>query len=90
MIIEQRTRPQEPLDFILNKHMETCSNKPPTIDLFEERKWLLAVTSFEAIISIFIITYENNSFSISTPGLWNPEGSGEIIDKLIKLLELRS
>ena len=47
-LIEQKsTRPQETLEFVMNKQMQTFSFSPP-INLFEEGKWLLAVTSFEA------------------------------------------
>ena len=53
--------------------MQTFSFRPP-INLVEERKWLLAVTSFEATNSAFNIFYENNSFSISTPGHWSSDG----------------
>ena len=75
----------------MNKQMESFSFSPP-VKLFEEENWLLAVTSFKATNSVFIIASENNSFSISIPGRWRipnflPEG---IIDKLNDLLELRS
>ena len=33
---------------------------------------------------------KSNSFSITTPSHWIPEGSGEIVDKLFELLELTS
>ena len=39
--------------------------------------------------SIFNITNENNSFSISTLSYWTPEGGEEHINKLNNLLELR-
>ena len=39
-----------------------------TINLVEEGKWLLAVSSFESANYVFIITDENNSFSITIPG----------------------
>ena len=60
----------------------------PTINLIEEGKWLKAVTCFEATNFVFIISNGNNSFSIS--GNWNSEDSEEIINKLIKLLELKT
>ena len=71
------------------KQIETSSFNPP-INLVQERKWLLAVTSFEATNSVFDITVENNSFSISTPSNWIPEGGEELITKLNDFLELRS
>ena len=64
-----------------------CS-KP--INLAEEGKWLLAVTSFEATNSVFNSNDENNSFSIITPGFWSSRGGAETIHKLQKFLELRS
>ena len=69
--------------------MENFSFNPP-INLAEEGKWLLAVTSFETTNSVFNITKENNSFSISTPGHWSSEDGEELINELNKLLELRS
>ena len=66
--IEQRiSRPRATHEYTLNKQMETFSFAPRT-NVFEEGKWLLAVTSFETTNSVFIITVENNSFSISMPG----------------------
>ena len=69
--------------------MQTFSFNPP-INLVEQRNWLLAVTSFEATNSVFNINHENNSFSVSIPGHWNSEDGEEIINKLKKILELRS
>ena len=89
-LIEQtKTKPQETLEFKMNKQMETFSFSPP-INLVEEGKWLLAVSSFECTNSVLNITNENNSFSITIPGQWNSESAEKTIDKLNKLLELRS
>ena len=67
-LIEQtKTKPQETLEFKMNKQIETFSFSPP-INLVEEGKWLLAVTSFEVTNSVFNITDENNSFAITIPG----------------------
>ena len=91
-LIEQtKTKPQETSEFKMNYQMETFSFSPP-INLFEGGKWLLAVTSFEASSSVFIITYENKSYSITIPGPWRTliyleDGN---IDKLKILLKLRS
>ena len=60
--------------------METFSFNPP-INLSEEGKWLLAVTSFEPTISKFDITNENNSFSSTTPGHWNSEDGEELTNE---------
>ena len=64
-LIEQtRTKPQETIEFKMNKQMQTFSFNPQ-INLVEEDKWLLAVSSFECTSSVFNITDENNSFSIN-------------------------
>ena len=89
-LIEQtKTRPQGTLEFKMNKQMQTFSFNPP-INLFEEDKWLLAVSSFECTNSVFNITDENNSFSIIIPGHWETEFAEKIIDEVNRLLELRS
>ena len=59
------------------------------MNLAEEGKLLLTVSSIEATNSVFNITRENNSFSISTPGQWMPEDGEELNNKLNELLELR-
>ena len=69
--------------------MEIFSFSPPT-NLYDERRWLLAVASFEATVSVFKRPDENNSFSISTPGHWSCRGGAETIYKLQNLLELRA
>ena len=67
-LIEQTdTKPQETLELKMNKQLQIFSFHPP-INLSEERNMVLAVTSFQATNSVFNITRENNSFSISTPG----------------------
>ena len=43
---------------------------PPDV-LVEKSKRLLGVISFECTNSVFNITIENNSFSISIPGDWS-------------------
>ena len=43
--------------------MQTFSFNPP-INLIEESKWLLGVSSFECTNSVFNITNENNSFQL--------------------------
>ena len=73
----------------MNKQIQTFSFNP-AINLVEEGKWLLGVTSFKANNSVFNTTDGNNSFSISIPGHWNSKSAEEIIDELNKLLELRS
>ena len=89
-LIEQtRTKPQETLEFKMIKQMQTFSFNPP-INLFEEGKWLLAVSSFECTNSVFNITNENNSFSIIVPGHYETKSAQKTIDELNNLLELRS
>ena len=74
-LIEQtRTRPQETLEYKMKKQMQTFPFNPP-INLSEEGKWLLGATSFEATNSVFNITNENNSFSITIPGHWNSKSA---------------
>ena len=69
--------------------MEIFSFNSPT-NLVEEGKWLLGVTSFECTNSVFNITDENNSFSITVPGRWENKFAEKTIDELKKLLKLRS
>ena len=67
-LIEQtKTKPQETLEFVMNTQTQTYSFSPP-IKVSEEGKWLLAVTFFKCTTSVFIISNENNSFSITIPG----------------------
>ena len=89
-LIEQtRTKPQETLEFKMNKQMQTFSFNPP-INLLEEDKWLLAVSSFECTNSVFNITDDNNSFSIIIPGHYQNKSDEKTIDDLNKLLDLKS
>ena len=69
--------------------MQIFSFNPP-INLVEEDKWLLAVSSFECTNSVFNITDKNNSFSIIIPGHWETEFAEKIIDEVNRLLDLRS
>ena len=69
-LIEQtKTKPQETLEYKLNKQTETSSFSPRT-NLLGEGKLLLAVTSFEASNTVFFITNGNKSFSIIIGGFW--------------------
>ena len=69
--------------------METFSLSPP-IDLTEEGKCLLAVSSFECTNSVFKTNNKNNSFSITITGHWESKPAERTINELNKLLELRS
>ena len=89
-LIEQtKTKPQETLEFKMNKQRQTFSFNPP-INSTEEDKWLLAVSSFECTNSVFNITDENNSFSIIIPGHYQNKTDEKTINDLNKLLELKS
>ena len=89
LIQQTKTRPQETLEFKMNKQRKTFSFIPP-INLLEENKWLLAVSSFECTNSVFNITDENNSFSLIIPGHYQNKSDEKTIDNLNKLLELKS
>ena len=89
-VIEQtKTKPQETLEFKMNKQMQTFSFNPP-INLLEEGKWLLAVSSFECKNSVFNTTNENNSFSIIIPGHYQNKSDEKTIGELNKLLDPKS
>ena len=79
-------KPHEMLEFKIKKQMQTN----PPINLFEEGKGFIAVSALETTKSVFNIIDENNSFSISIPGHWNSKDGEELINRLIKLVELRS
>ena len=89
LIEHSKTKPQETLEFKMNKQKQTFSFNPP-INLLEEGRWLLGVSSFECTNSVFNITNENNSFSIIVPGHYETESAEKTINELNKLLELRS
>ena len=89
-LIEQtRTKPQETLEFKMSKQRQTFAFNP-SINLVEEDKWFLAVSSFECKNSAFIITDGNNSFSIIIPGHYQNKSDEKTINDLNKLLELKS
>ena len=83
------TKPQDTLEFKMIKQRQTFSFNPP-INLVEEGKWLLAVSSFECTNSVFNISNENNSFSIIIPGHYQTDFAEKMINDLNKLLELKS
>ena len=73
--IEQtKSKPQETLGIKLNKQMETFSFSPP-INLPEEGKSMLSVTSFETTNSGLSITNKEKSFSNTLSGHWNSEST---------------
>ena len=89
LIQQTRTKPQETLEFKMNNRKQTFSFSPPK-SLFEEDKWLLAVSSFECTNSAFNITDENNPFSINIPGHYQNKTDEKTINDLNNLLELNS
>ena len=89
-LIEQtKTKPQETLEFKMDKPMQTFSFSPP-INLVEEGKWLLEVSSLECTNSVFNITNENTPFSTIIPGHYQNKSDEKTNDNLIKILELAS
>ena len=81
-LIEQtKTKPQETLEFKMNKQMQVFSFSPP-INLVEEGKWLMAVSLFDCTNSVFNINNENNSFSIIIPGHYKTEFAKKVINDL--------
>ena len=89
-LIEQtKTKPQETLEFKMNKQRQTFSFNPP-VNQIEEDKWLLAVSSFECTNSVFNVTDDNNLFSIIIPAHWETELAEKIIGEVNRLLEFRS
>ena len=89
-LIEQtKTKPQETLEFKMNKQKQTFSFNPP-VNLLEEGKWLLGISFFGCTNSVFNITNENNSFSIIIPGHYQTDLAEKMINDLNKLLELKS
>ena len=89
LIGQTKTKPQEALEFKMNKQMQIFSFNP-SINVVEEGKWLLAVSSLECTISVLNITNENNSFSIIIPGHHKTEFAEKVINDLNKLNELKS
>ena len=89
LIQQTKTKPQETLEFKMNKHTQTFSFNPP-INLVEESKWLMAVSLFDCTNSVFNISNENNSFSIIIPGHYENKSDEKTIDNLNNLLELKS
>ena len=68
LINQTKNRSQETLEFRMIKQMQSFQFNP-SINLSSEN-CLLSVTSFEATISVFIQTNENNLFSITLTGHW--------------------
>ena len=89
MVEQTKLKPPETLEIGMNKQMHTFSSNPP-INQLDESQWLLAVSSFDCTNSLFDITDENNSFSITIPGHGVSKSAERTIDQLNKLLEFRS
>ena len=69
--------------------MQIFSFSPPK-NLMEEGERLLGVNLVECTNSVFNITNENNSFSITIPGHWQTKSDEKTIDELNRLLGLKS
>ena len=89
LIQQTKTEPQETLEFKMNKQRQTFSFSP-TINLVEEDKWLLAISSHECTKSAFNIIDDNNSFSIIIPAHWETEFADKTINELNRLLNLKT
>ena len=89
MIEQTKAKAQDTIELEMNKQIHTFSFLPP-INLSEEGKFLLAVSSIECTNSVFKITDKDNWFSISTPGHWESKFVEKTFGRLNKLLELRS
>ena len=89
LIQQTKTKPQETLEFKMNNQSQTFSFNPP-LNLVEEGKWLLAVSSFECTNSVFNITNKNNVFSIIIPGHYKTEFAEKVNNDLNELYELKS
>ena len=90
-LIEQtKTKPQEALEYKVDKQMQTFSFSPP-VNLVDEGNWLIGVTSFESTNSVFNISDDINAFSITIPLVIGKTNLlKKTIDELNKLWELRS
>ena len=89
-LIEQtKTKPQETLEFKMNKQIQTFSFNPP-INLIEESKWVMAVSLLDCTNSVYNIANENNSFSIFIPGHYQTKFAEQVINDLNKLYEVKS
>ena len=86
---QTRAKSQETLEFKMGKQMKNFLFNPP-INLFEEGKWFLGVTSLGCTNSVFNVTNESNSFSILIPGHYQTEFAENLVNDLNKLLELKS
>ena len=86
---QTKTKSQETLELVINKQTQTYSLNHP-MDLSEVDKWLLAETFFECTTSVFNITNENNSFSITIPGHCETEFRRKTFAKINELLYVRS
>ena len=88
-LIEQTKTKPEAIEYKLNKPMEFIFF-PPATNLIDENKWLLAVSSFETTKSVFNITHESITFSITLAGHWISNFAEKTMDEIKNLLELRS
>ena len=89
LIQQAKTRPLETLEFKMIRSKQTFSSNLP-INLLEEGKWLLGLSSLDCTNCVFNITDENNSFSINISGHWETEFDRKTFAKFDELIKLRS
>ena len=89
MIEQTKTKLQETLEFKMNKQMHVFSFSPP-INLVEEGKRLLRVTSFACTNSVFKLTAKPIARQSLYQDIGKPSLLKKTIDELNKLLDLRS
>ena len=75
---QMKTKPQETPDFLMDRQMQTFSFCPP-INFSKEGKWLSEVKLFDCTNFVFNITYENNSFPITTLGHLNSKSAKKLL-----------
>ena len=78
MIKKTKTRPQETLEFKMNKQMQTFSFNPPII-LVKEGKWLVAV-SFLKQQTLFLVSMMK---TIRFQSLYQVTGKPKLMKKLL-------
>ena len=86
---QTKTKPQEILEFKMNKQVQTFSFNPSK-NLLEEGKWLLGLSLLECTNSVFDITNETNRFQSLYQVTIKTYLMKKTIDNLNKILELKS
>ena len=84
LVKQTHTRPEEALEFVLNKPRETFHFNP-LISI--EGSWMIGLTSLEVYNSIFNITEENNKFELYSD-VFDEFFFTEIKDELEEILNI--